>query len=468
MRPIEKYSMKKLIIFPVFFLVTALGYSQVNVNKSIDSIMKVAYQRGIFNGNILVAKHGKVIYERSFGFADGAKSLPMKKDLRFDIGSVSKEFNGVAMMLLNEKGKLSLDDKLAKYFPEFPSWANEVKIRHLINYTSGIPVFGPAGDGNDSLIYQSLLRLKSLKSTPGSLYIYNAVNVSLQRKIIEKVSGLSYAKFLEKYLLKPAGMRSSLVDYPVDAKGMAQAFDEQGRTTVYEQQTKGWVRLPINDLYKWIVALDNNKIINPSSFRELSQAFPGGESSIGTSEFRNDTLLWHQHQGSNSNYEAAYYSNVRDSIVIIMMTNNQQMKVWPLKTAILQALGGQNFAIPKKSLYLAIRDRMLTDTASGMSYYRKLKNEAQEQFDFSFEIGDLISTGKYLQRRKKIDEAILLFNTAVALQARKEDLSYGYELIGECFYSKGEAALALTSYQKSLDLNPMNKNSAEMIKKLEK
>ncbi|MBO9672586.1 MAG: serine hydrolase [Sphingobacteriaceae bacterium] len=460
--------MKKLIISLVFFLVTAFGYSQVVAEKSIDSIMKVAYQRGIFNGNILVAQRGKVIYEQSFGFADGTKSLPMKKDLRFDIGSISKEFNGVAIMLLNEKGNLSLDDKLSKYFPEFPAWANDIKIRHLINYTSGIPVFGPAGDGNDSLIYQSLLQLKSLKSAPGSLYIYNAVNVSLQRKIIEKVSGMSYASFLKKYLFKPAGMQLSLVDYPVDANGMARAFDEQGKTTVYEQQTNGWVRLPINDLYKWITALDHNKIISPASFRELSKAFPGGESSIGTSEFKDDTLLWHQHQGSNSNYEAAYYSNVKDRIVIIMMTNNQQMKVWSLKTAILQALGGQNFTIPKKSLYLAIRDRMLADTASGMSYYRKLKKEAQEQFDFSFEIGDLISTGKYLQRRKKFDEAILLFNTAVALKARTEDLSYGYELMGECFYSKGEVVPALTNYQKSLDLNPMNKNSAEMVKKLGK
>jgi hypothetical protein len=88
-------------------------------------------------------------------------------------------------------------------------------------------------------------------------------------------------------------MKQSEVDYPVEAKGMARAFDNEGNTTPYAQETKGWVRLPVNDLYKWTQALYENKIISRGSLKQLAQNFPGGESSLGTTEFKNDELIWH-------------------------------------------------------------------------------------------------------------------------------------------------------------------------------
>jgi CubicO group peptidase (beta-lactamase class C family) len=184
--------------FLYLFLIVLVSFTELAAQSQeslrIDSLMRIAHQRGIFNGNILVASKGKIIYRKSFGFADGGKTMPLSMDLKFGVGSISKEFNGVAIMLLNEQGKLSLDDNLLKYFPEFPAWANEVKVKHLINYSSGIPVLGPAADGNDSLIYASLVNLKNLTAKPGTLYIYNHINVSLQRRII----GVLVMKVLSK------------------------------------------------------------------------------------------------------------------------------------------------------------------------------------------------------------------------------------------------------------------------------
>ena len=458
--------MRTNFIIYILILLSNPIYAQNTEVRQIDSLMQTAYQRGIFNGNILIIQHSKPIYEKSFGFANGSKTIPLSKEYKFDIGSISKEFNGVAIMLLQEKGKLSLEDNLHKFFPEFPDWADQVKLKHLINYTSGIPVLGPAADGNDSLIYKSLLTLKALSTTPGTVYIYNHINVSLQRRIIEKVSGLPYSKFLERYLFKPAGMKNALVDYPVDAKGIARAFDNEGREVPYLQETNGWVRLPAEDLYKWIQALHANKIINTSSLKILGSNFPGGESSLGTVTYSGDSLIWHQHQGSNSNYEAAFYSQAKDNITIVMMTNNQQMKVWPLKTAILNILQHEPYIIPKKSLYLSIRDKVLNNVEDGMNHYKSLKINEQDRYDFSFEIGDLISTGKYLLRRDKFDDAILVFKTAVDLNAKESDISYGYELIGDCYRKKGDKPAAIANYNKALSVFPGNKNASGILNEL--
>lgn len=463
--------MKALILFMALAFAIDVQ-SQVIVPDStrqvhqIDSAMKLAHQRGIFNGNMLVALRGKVIYQKSFGHADGSKTKPLDASFKFDIGSISKEFNGVAILLLAERGKLSLTDSLAKYFPALPEWAKTVRISHLINYTSAIPTLGVGADSTDALIYENLTKLKSLAAEPGTVYIYNNVNVVLQRGIIEKVSGQSYADFVRENLLDPAGMMESIVDYPFYAAGMARAFDEQGKATPYTTGVTGWVRLPVADLYRWITALHGHKIISAASIKTLAKNFPGGESSLGTVKYENGALLWHQHQGSNYNYEAAFYHSLKDGLTIVMMTNNQQMKVWPLKTSIVNILTNQSFTVPKKSLYLSIRDQMLANVNEGIALYQKLKATGQDRYDFGFEIGDLISTGKYLQRRSKFDDAIRVFDLAVKLDAKPNDRSYGYELIGECYRSKGDVAQAITHFKKAIETDPLNKNAAGQLQSL--
>jgi CubicO group peptidase (beta-lactamase class C family) len=452
-------------LLSILLLLSTLSRAQ----SPIDSIMQLAYKRGIFNGNILVARHDSILYKKSFGKADGSGAKPLTTDMMFDIGSVSKEFNGTAIMILKEQGKLSLDDALAKYFPEFPSWAQQVRIKQLINYTSGLPIIDSLATGTDSSYYQGLLHLKALAFTPGSGYIYNPLDVYLQMRVIEKVSGLTYSAFVQKYIFRPAGMHASIVDYPVDAPRMARAFDNHGKNVAalaLNQDMTGWVRLSIEDLYKWTKALHSGKIISAASLKELSENFPGGESSLGSTGYEKDQLIWHQHQGSFNSYEAVLYSQVPEQITIVMMTNHQEMKVIPLKSAIMAALHNQPVIVPKRSVYLQVRDSVLANTDMGLAYYKDLKANHQDVYDFSFEIGDLISTGKYLERRKHFDDAIKVFREAVATDAAPHDLSYGYELMAECYFRKGEMEQAKQYYAKAVELEPKNKNAEERMKDL--
>jgi CubicO group peptidase (beta-lactamase class C family) len=439
---------------------TAQTRQQIN---SIDSLMKAANARGIFNGNILIAQQGKIIYHKAWGYADASRTQALSTDMRFDIGSISKEFNGVAIMLLQEQEKLKLEDPVSRYISGLPLWADSVQIRHLISYTSGIPSFTTQANETDEQLSTYIKNLKALSFSPGTAYLYTNGNVYLQRRIIEKISGMSYAAFISKYIFAPIGMKHSNVDADLGGKDVAKAFDNDFNPTPYLQKSTGFVRLTAADLYAFATKLESFGLISENSFKALAVNFPGGESSLGSTSFENGKLQWHRHQGSNSGYETLLYTDHSHGAAIVMQTNNQNFKVDALKTAILQILRNQPFSIPKKSVYLDIHDKVVNDMEKGLAFYRNIRANSQDKYDFSFEAGDLISTGKYLQRRNLYDDAISLYQLAAPLCVRNSDLSYAYELTGECYLKKGDSAQAKIWYNRALEKDPGNKNAKGML-----
>ena len=131
-------------------------------HSQIDSLIKIAYERGIFNGNILVVKNNEILYQNEFGYTDASKTTKLNQNSVFNIGSIAKEFNAVAIMMLKEQGKLSLDDKLSKFDLGLPKWAETVTVRHLLQYTSGLPRINWKTVKNDQDMLTDLRNLKKL------------------------------------------------------------------------------------------------------------------------------------------------------------------------------------------------------------------------------------------------------------------------------------------------------------------
>ncbi|MFC0183569.1 CubicO group peptidase, beta-lactamase class C family [Pseudarcicella hirudinis] len=433
--------------------------------KQLDSLLEAAHQIGVFNGNALVSEHGKIVYHAETGYANGSKTVKLSPDHCFDIGSISKEFNSVGIMLLQEKGKLKLSDKLSKYFPELPAWAEKIQLKHLLQYTSGLPNSKAL---SDTAILKEISLLKNLQFEPGTAFDYNISNVYLQRAIIQKITGISYSRFVETFLLKPCKMDQSYVDKPGINTITAIPFDNNFRETIYQQNMTGWVRLPAEDLFRWAQCLNSYKIISENSFKELSEGFPNSETSLGGTKYENGKLIWHQHHGSNYNYEALMYSNLQKDITIILMTNNQNFKVHALKDAILAILEGQPYKVPKKSIYLDIREKVLNNFEQGIAFLNQIKASEQNKYDFSGEKYDLVSTGKYLMRREHFDDAIKMFHLATLANPNKEDFSYAYELIAESYYKKGSKELAIIYYKKAVEVYSENKNAAGMLLEIAK
>lgn len=456
-------SRRTLLFFCLFQLFTSKVHAQKQTVSRIDSLMQAVHRIGVFNGNLLVAKSGKVIYHKAIGYADASRTKLLDTNAYFDIGSISKEFNGVGIMLLQEAGKLQLTDPVAKYLPELPAWAKQVRLTHLVNYTSGIPI---SKSMNDNDYKSALSALEKLNFEPGTGYLYSNDNVYLQKRIIEKVSGMSYADFINRYIFQQLRMKQSIVDLRFDDPRMARAFDSEFKPSYYEHESKGWIRLTASDLYRWIMAIDQGQLISKPDLKVLSAAFKGGESSLGNAVYENDALVRHFHHGSNYNYEALMVHELNPDITIILMTNSQQFKVAALANAITAILKGEPYTVPKKSLYLDLRDKVLADFDSGIRFYEDVKKNQQDKYDFSFEIGDLVNTAKYLMRRKKFDDAIRMLELGKQLKIRDSDLSFVYQLMGECYANKGNKETAIRHYRMALDKDPENKIAKGFLEEL--
>ena len=168
-----------------------------------------------------VSLNGELLFEKAFGLADMEFNVPNTPQTVFESGSVAKQFTAAAIVLLQQDGKLSLEDPVRKYIPELPDYGVPLKIRHLLNHTSGIRDWGAvmsltgAGRG-DRLITQDLAfdvitHKRALDFTPGSEYSYSNSGYNLLAIIVERVSKQKFPVFLEERLFKPLGMNHSTI-----------------------------------------------------------------------------------------------------------------------------------------------------------------------------------------------------------------------------------------------------------------
>jgi len=200
-----------------FFLSFNPAFAQ-NKSNELDELFAYYYENGMFNGIVLAAENGKVVYKKAFGFSDFENKIPLDTSSVFSIGSVTKPFTAVAIMMLKEKGLLSYEDKLTDYFPTFPDYAKTITIRHLLTHTSGLVDFindlkllKKVPDLTDVIGLDSLINQPALKFETGKKYSYCNSGYFLLALIIEKVTGKTYGEFIEENILKPIGMKHTYV-----------------------------------------------------------------------------------------------------------------------------------------------------------------------------------------------------------------------------------------------------------------
>lgn len=277
--------MKKVII--LFIAVSSFVYGQKE--KKLDSLFTSLYAAKEFNGNVLVAEKGKVIYEKSFGLANEKTKQKLDKNTVFELASVSKQFTAMGIVQLEKEGKLSYNDPLTKYFPEL-SFYKPITIDNLLHHTSGLPDYMSLFDKNwdkkkfatNKDVVEMLAKYKpELLFVPGDKYEYSNTGYALLGLIIEKVSKQSYGDYLNKKIFKPLGMANTRVyrsrykpekisnyalGYVVDSLGNKKLLDDLGKEyyTYYLDGIvgDGMVNSTTGDLLKWDRALYGDKLVN--------------------------------------------------------------------------------------------------------------------------------------------------------------------------------------------------------------
>lgn len=336
--------------FIVLLLLTNNVFAQTKQIKQIDSLMKWSNHIGIFNGNVLVSKNNKIIYNASFGFTDATKTNKLTTAYRFNIGSITKEFSAIALMQLKEQGKLQLNDKVSKFIPELPKWANEVELKDLLQYTSGIPNVKWKSIKNDKDLFDGLMRIDTLDFKSGTNYDYNNNNIFLRQFIVERLTKIPFKTYVEKFIFQPCKMDSSELTPLKDEENIAKGFNNNLVPDKKDLPITGGTYLTTIDLLKWANCLHNNKVINKKSLYEIGQQFnlPETQSALGQAKFKNENLIEHLHDGRAGNYEAILVSDIDEKFTIILLDNNYNGKVFEISDAIKAILKDQIYKLPNK------------------------------------------------------------------------------------------------------------------------
>ncbi|QEM10446.1 serine hydrolase [Mucilaginibacter rubeus] len=463
---IMKLNLKYGFLFAMLALGTGKAFGQQSKVANIDTLIQRANRLGLFSGNVLVADHGKVIYKTAIGYADAAKTIRLTDQYRFHIGSIAKEFNAVGIMMLEEQGKLSLDDKVSKYLPQLPAWASKIRIINLLQYTSGLPDVKWKTAKNDADNMVDLMKIDSLDFEPGKKYAYNNNNVFLQRRIIEKITGISFKQFVEDYELKPAGMNTAIVDPTENDKLIARSFNNDGKTDDLVYPISGWTAVTLDDFYAWANAIIKFKLISPVATREIINGVtPGRQSGLGGGSMDGDKMISHVHDGTSLNYQALLVSKVPEGVTIILMTNNKQGNLYSIEKSIEAILDGKPYAQVKRSFLDTFSAKL--DLMSGeqiISFYSDLKTKHGNEYSFDDE-STLNETGYYLMSKKRLTDAVRIFEYNTQLFPKSGNV---FDSLGEAYYNQSNKSLALLNYKKSLQLDPANENAKKFITELDK
>ncbi|MCR9182502.1 MAG: serine hydrolase [Flavobacteriaceae bacterium] len=253
--------------------------SSQHIEKQIDAIFAEAYPADSPGATVLIAKDDKVIYRKAFGMANLELNVSMKPENVLELASITKQFTGVAILMLMEQGKLSLKDPLSKYIADYPK-GDQVTIHHLLNHTSGIKSYTD-GPGLMQLARTDMTPIEIINSfkdspvdfEPGEQYAYNNSAYILLGYIIEQVSGMSYEDFIQKNIFDKLGMKNSYYGsrskiIPNRASGY-QPSGESYQNAEYLSMTipyaAGSLMSTVDDMFLWHKAIHHNKLISEKS-----------------------------------------------------------------------------------------------------------------------------------------------------------------------------------------------------------
>ncbi|MCA0364548.1 MAG: beta-lactamase family protein [Bacteroidetes bacterium] len=332
---------------------------------AISSIISAKVNAG-FNGNVLVAQKGVVLFEGSYGFSNIEDTIRLNSHSKFQLASLSKTFTAVATMKMVEDGQIGLDNTVKDYFPDFPY--DGVTIRSLLSHRSGLPYYQYEFDKKvrGEKVYPTNQMMMSWfakanptpkpLNLPDHFFSYNNTNFAILAAIIEKVSGKSFDDYLQEKIFKPAGMKETFAGNsknPELQKNKTQGY-QNGRKLEKDfyddiQGDKG-IYSTTGDLLKWYNLLKSEKVLSKESLREMYT--PRSFEHPGLRNYGYGFRLWVNdlqqtdyiyHTGWWKGYNTIMFFDLREDFVVILLSNKYNRGVYNIRD-IVNVLHGKNKA----------------------------------------------------------------------------------------------------------------------------
>jgi CubicO group peptidase (beta-lactamase class C family) len=335
--------------------------------KRLDSLFQKKFKSQGFNGTVLVAQKGVIIYENAFGYSDFRSKTLLSLNSGFQLASISKTFTGVGILLLAQEGLLSLSDSVQKFIPEFPY--HGIHIEDLLSHRSGLPNYlytfedkrrlnGPPPT-NDSIIdwFCKANPTPPAYNKPGSFFSYNNSNFMILASIIEKVSGMKYAEFMNRRIFVPLDMFHTYIDtLAPDSLLRLKTAGHNGnhwRERDFYDGVYGdkGIFSTVEDLSRWYFGLYHECILNrhwlnmaftPRSFEKKSRHNYGLGFRLMTQPTDMKKVEFIYHGGWWAGYSTMFWSNPEKEYVIIVLGNKKSTSVYEIRPIVEILEGSKN------------------------------------------------------------------------------------------------------------------------------
>ncbi|MFC0875254.1 serine hydrolase [Saccharicrinis sp. FJH2] len=360
------------IFFPLLTLIF-VGYinnlyAQENLQQQTDEYINAYVEMNLFNGSVLIAKGSEILASNAYGLASYEFCIPNVAETKFRIGSLTKGFTAVAIMQLSEDHKLSLEDKLNRFIPDYPR-GDEITIKNLLTHTSGIPNHTEFSDYNrDRRVYHydvtetiSTFKNKKLDFNPGEKSAYSNSNYILLGYIIEKVSTMSYEKYINENIFQPLKMLNSGFEHPDNIiKNFSGGYILQNNELhkshyrdMSNAQASGALYSTVGDLYLWDRALYSDKIIGEKSryllFNEYKNNFTYGWGIVNVYKHKMIALA-----GETDGFRANISRFPDDDLCIIVLSNFEHTPLNRINRDLIAMVFGEKYAIPEIQKTIAL------------------------------------------------------------------------------------------------------------------
>ncbi|SDQ16037.1 serine hydrolase domain-containing protein [Flagellimonas zhangzhouensis] len=271
-----------LFLTLIAFNLQTFVYGQ-SLESLIDEKINDSFEESGPGAVFLVAKEGEILYKNAFGMANLELQVPMRTANVFEIGSMTKQFTAISILMLMEEDKLNLDDEITQYIPDYPTLGYKITIHHLLTHTSGIKSFTSVKGLNEIATKDmepmeliDFFKKEPMDFAPGEQFKYNNSGYVLLGYIIEKVSGMSYADYVEQHIFKKLGMNSSryashskLIINRASGYHKRDGYINSRQISYSLPYASGSLMSTVEDLLKWNEAIKNHTLINAASTQKI-------------------------------------------------------------------------------------------------------------------------------------------------------------------------------------------------------
>ena len=451
----------------------------------IDELMKIYNNYRQFNGSVLVAENGKVIFKKGYGMANMEWNIPVETDTKFRLGSITKQFTSMLILQLVQEGKIKIEGKLTDYLTDYrKDTGDRISIHQLLNHTSGIPSYTGLPNffqdisRNPYNVTDFVKKYTSgdLEFEPGSKFSYNNSGYFLLGAIIERVTGKTYEQVLKERIFDPLGMKNS--GYDLSAPILAK------RAGAYERRPGGYINAPyldmslpyaagslystVEDLYLWDQALYTDKLLSPQlkevmykpGLNNYAYGWVVRKAPLGP---KDEQVMVIEHGGGINGFNTLISRMPDSKNLVVLLNNTGGTKLGEMFQKIAAILYGKPYKEPVRDIADVLFSTLTEkDVQAAVTQYRELKTNQKDAYDFS--PGQLNGLGYRLMQLKRVKDAIEIFKLNVEMFPQNAN---SYDSLGEAYMESGDKALAIQNYKKALELNPKNTNAAEKLKKLE-